>query len=64
MAINGPNINIEQGGIGGGSTINLGEKISIDINNILYFKDIIPSYKESDCVDQTNIERLKELLLS
>ena len=64
MAINGPNISIEQGGIGGGSTINLGEKISIDINNILYFKDIIPSYKESDCVDQTNTERLKELLLS
>ena len=57
MAINGPNISIEQGGIGGGSTINLE-------NNILYFKDIIPSYKESDCVDQTNTERLKELLLS
>ena len=54
MAINGPNIDIEQGGIGGGS----------GINNILYFKDIIPSYRESDCVDQTNIERLKELLLS
>lgn len=64
MAINGPNINIEQGGIGGGGTINVGGKISIDINNIIYFKDIIPSYKESDCIDQTNIERLKELLLS
>lgn len=54
MAKGGPNIDIEQGGIGGGS----------GINNILYFKDIIPSYKESDCVEQTNIERLKELLLS
>lgn len=54
MAKGGPNIEIEQGGIGGSS----------GINNILYFKDIIPSYKESDCVDQTNIERLKELLLA
>ena len=54
MAKGGPNIEIEQGGIDGGS----------GINNILYFKDIIPSYKESDCVEQTNIERLKELLLS
>ena len=53
MAKGGPNIEIEQGGIDGGG-----------INNILYFKDIIPSYKESDCVEQTNIEKLKELLLS
>ena len=34
MAINGPNISIEQGGIGGGGgTINIGGQISIDINN-------------------------------
>ena len=60
MAISGPNIDIEYDpSLGGGS-----DKISIDINNIIYFKDVIPSYKESDCVDQTNIDRLKELLLS
>ena len=38
--------------------------MALDINNIIYFKDIIPDYKNSDCVDQTNTERLEELLLS
>lgn len=64
MAINGPSIDIEQDNTSGGNSFNPGEKIPVDINNIIYFKDTIPSYEESDCVDQTNIERLKELLLS
>ena len=38
--------------------------MALDINNIIYFKDIIPDYKNSDCVNQTNTERLEELLLS
>ena len=32
--------------------------------DIIYFKDTTPSYKDSDCVGQTNTERLRELLLS
>ena len=51
----------------GGVNFNPGEKISVDVNNIIYFKDVIPTFLDSDRSSGngfSNSNRLKTLLHS